>query len=607
MRKNLYRPFLLLFLVLSLNLYSQLPSKQIPEKSQNTINEYLQLVETYKGEGNKSEEAKYLNKVAFEYWESNSLNEAATYFKQSLEINKSVGNTNGIKVISTNLGKIYSDAHMYKEAIEYFNATLQIDRNQKKKDNICAGLINIATAQKGAGLYKDAISSLNEADGIAQELNDIKKIKSIYLLTAENYEKLGDTEKSFEYHDKYATLAKHLQKEEINQMENIKDQALAEKYQAEQDKEHISDTLKDFKELTEKQQMQIALNEQEKEILELEVSEQETKLKNEALIRKSIIGLSAFLVLIAILLFIGFRMKQKTSRKLTKQNKEILEQQGIINKKNQNITKSLNYGKRLQDAMLPPINDIQKYFTDSMVLFMPRDIVSGDFYWYSGQRLSSVISKTQSEEEAAKDKNKDDYVIVGAVDCTGHGVPGAFMSSIGYNLMHEIISRGILEPQKILSVLNLGVRNYLKQDETDNRDGMDAAICTLNKKKNILEFAGAKNPLVYIQDGELTQVKGDYLSVGGLQREDEKRSYTKHTIKIDKPTTFYIYSDGYQDQIGGEDGRKFMSKIFKELLLDIYTKPMEEQKRILVEQHNKWLGSKYRQVDDILIIGFRWG
>ncbi|MBN1180748.1 MAG: SpoIIE family protein phosphatase [Bacteroidales bacterium] len=606
MRQKLYWSFLIFFLFFALNLHSQLPSKQIPEKNQNTINEYLQLVETYKSEGNTSEEAKYLNKVAFEYWECNSLNEAAAYFKQSLEINKSNGNTNGIKVISTNLGKIYSDAHMYSQAIEYFKATLQIDRSQKKKDNICADLINIATAQKDGGMYNDALSSLNEANDLAQELNDIKKIKSVYLLMAETYEKLGDTEKSFEYHGKYSAIDKHIQKEEMNEMENIKDQALADKMQAEQDKAQLSDTLQDFKELTEAQRMQLTLQQQEKEILELKVSEQNAKLEHERLVKKSIIGLSLFLVLIAVLLFIGFRMKQKTSIKLAKQNKEILEQQEIINKKNQNITKSLNYGKRLQDAMLPPVTDIKKFFTDSMILFMPRDIVSGDFYWLSGKRLSSVIARVQENEELNQNES-DDFIVVGAVDCTGHGVPGAFMSSIGYNLMHEIISRGILEPQKILSVLNIGVRNYLKQDETDNRDGMDAAICTINKKKNIMEFAGAKNPLLYIQEGELFQIKGDYLSVGGLQREDEKRSYVKHTIKIDKPTTFYIYSDGYQDQIGGDDGRKFMSKKFKELLLDIYTKPMEEQKRILVEQHEKWLGYKYRQVDDILIIGFRWG
>lgn len=591
----------------SFHAFSQLTSVQVSAQKQSTIDEYYNLVETYRNEGNVTEEAKYLNKIAFIYWEANSLKEAANCFEQSLAINKSIGNTNAIKIISVNLGKIYSDGHLYKKSIEYFKTSLQINRKQKKKSGICSDLINIATAQKSDGSYKESISTLEEAILIAQELNDIKLIKSVYLLFSENYEKLGNTEKSFEYYNKFSALQKHLQKEEIKEMEGIKDQALAEKMMVEQEKAFLSDTLIEFKQLTAEQKLQLELQERELEIQKLEIKEQEARLKHERLIRKSIIGLTGLLVVIAVMLFIGFIYKQRTSAKLARQNKEILEQQEIIKRKNQNITKSLNYAKRLQDAMLPTIDEIDNYFTDSFVLFMPRDIVSGDFYWFSGTKFRSVIAKSQLGLDEKGDNSKDKYIVMGAVDCTGHGVPGAFMSFIGYNLLHEIISRRILEPQKILSVMHIGVRNYLKQDETDNRDGMDAAICVINKETNTLEFAGAKNPLLYIKNGELHQIKGDYVSVGGLQREDEKRSYTKHTVKINSPTTLYIYTDGYPDQIGGVNGKKFMSKKFKDLLLSIHQKPMNEQKEILIEQHKKWLGTNYHQVDDMLIIGFRMG
>ena len=323
----------------------------------------------------------------------------------------------------------------------------------------------------------------------------------------------------------------------------------------------------------------------------------------------SFAGTIFFLVIIFIIILINYKQKQKTNALLENQNREILSQQQIIQTTNLNLTNSINYAKRIQQAMLPPIDELSKYLPDSFVLFKPRDIVSGDFYWFSQTRLKSAIAKSKdsviNKLIYGSSAGLSNSIIISAIDCTGHGVPGAFMSMIGFNLIHEIISKGIIEPQKILSVLNTGIRNQLKQNETDNHDGMDMALCVINQDNNLLEFAGAKNPLVYVKNNELFQIQGDFVPIGGFYRENDKRNYTKHVIKIDAPTMFYIFSDGFSDQIGGPNGKKFLSKRFRELLFNIHDKPMQQQREILEQKLEEWIGEKYGQVDDILVIGFK--
>lgn len=262
---------------------------------------------------------------------------------------------------------------------------------------------------------------------------------------------------------------------------------------------------------------------------------------------------------------------------------EILKQKEEIEIKNTQITGGINYASRIQAAMLPKTIELQCILKDYFVLFKPKEIVSGDFYWL------------------AKKKEK---IIVTAVDCTGHGVPGALMSMVGDSLLNQIIKdKNITRPELILEFMHKGVNQTLRQNESDSRDGMDMALIVIDEKTKTMEYAGAKNPLVYIQDNQLFSIRGDKEPIGGLQNED-KRTYTKHTIKLDKPTTIYLYSDGYQDQFGGDEGNKFMSGTFKNLLMEIHQKPMEEQKEILEKTLKQWMGN-YQQIDDILVLGFR--
>ena len=260
------------------------------------------------------------------------------------------------------------------------------------------------------------------------------------------------------------------------------------------------------------------------------------------------------------------------------QNQEIEEQRRLI-------LSSINYAKRIQDAILPRVTEIQKIFPESFVFFKPRDIVSGDFYFYAQKGHKTIIS---------------------AIDCTGHGIPGAFMSLIGNDLLHEIvINQEVLEAHIILEKLHLGVRSLLRQKETKNREGMDMTLVVIDTSNHVLEFAGAKNAMLYIQNQELKLIKGDKMPIGGEQRE-MYRTFTKHQIELGTATSIYLFSDGIQDQFGGNENRKFSPRRLRNLLLENHQKPMQEQKEILEKTIEQWRQEgKEGQIDDMLLIGLK--
>lgn len=265
---------------------------------------------------------------------------------------------------------------------------------------------------------------------------------------------------------------------------------------------------------------------------------------------------------------------------------EISKQKEKIEAQNQDITDSIRYAKRIQQAILPNDHLINQAFPESFILYEPKDIVSGDFYWFG---------------------NKNDTAMIAAVDCTGHGVPGAFMSMIGYNLLNQIINEnGITKPAEVLDKLHNGVRKALKQDEEDaeTRDGMDLALCSINVKSKKIEYAGAYRPLYLLRDGEIIETKGDKFPIGGQQIK-HKGNFTNHEIKVKKDDIVYIFTDGYADQFGGENTKKFMTKRFKEILLQIRNMTMKEQEAFLRKTINEWRGN-IRQIDDILVIGLRF-
>lgn len=342
----------------------------------------------------------------------------------------------------------------------------------------------------------------------------------------------------------------------------------------------------------------------EKELEQLEKERQQQAYQSA---QRFYLGLAGFGLLILLLIIVfALYLKRKNSQ-LTRQRYEIAEanqELATLNEEMQTqkealiisndnlskaytqITDSVRYAQRIQHAiMVAPAKTLQ-HFDDGFIFFRPRDIVSGDFYWYS-------------------DTNPDRIVLT-AVDCTGHGVPGAFMSLIGNDLLNGIVDiRGETRPEVILTQLSDYVRQTLQQEKTDNQDGMDMALITYDRKARIVEFAGAKNPLVYFQNGEICTIKGNRTPIGG--KRFANASYQSHQISLKKgeTTTFYIFSDGFQDQFGGPDNRKYMVKRFRELLSSIYHLPMSKQQQLLEEEFEAWCPNANDQIDDILIIGFQ--
>lgn len=272
------------------------------------------------------------------------------------------------------------------------------------------------------------------------------------------------------------------------------------------------------------------------------------------------------------------------TKEVVRQKEEIERQSEKLEELYKDVTDSIRYAKRLQDSILPQDSFIQRVLPNSFVLFKPKDIVSGDFYWFS------------------ETENK---VVFTAVDCTGHGVPGAFMSLIGANALNQIVNGDKVDsPAIILNELNRLSSEALNKSEegTKVRDGMDVAICTIDKKKNVLEYSGANNPLYLIRDGELHQTKADKFAIASF--ENGENEYTNHQLELQKGDVIYIFSDGYADQFGGIKGKKFMYRQFREILLEIKDLTMIEQKKVLDDTIEEWKGN-FEQVDDILVIGVK--
>ena len=298
--------------------------------------------------------------------------------------------------------------------------------------------------------------------------------------------------------------------------------------------------------------------------------------------------LGVFLVAIVFILAVLQTRTLIRTRKLLREKEQALElievQKVELELKDKNITDSLIYAQRIQEALLPSETYFRNHFKDSFILFRPKDIVSGDFYWIG---------------------EKGEKVFIVAADCTGHGVPGALMSMIGLKLIEKTINEDNIEiPSEILAVMSKELEKTFSREKnigTIIRDGMDIGLCIIDRKRKKVEYSGAFFPLYLIRDGSLVEIAADKIIIG---MNPDKTPYTDHEIDLLDDDIFYLFSDGYVDQFGGAENKKFMYRRFRYLLLTIHNFPVNDQKAILEDNIKTWMGLN-EQVDDMMVIGFR--
>lgn len=287
---------------------------------------------------------------------------------------------------------------------------------------------------------------------------------------------------------------------------------------------------------------------------------------------------------VIILAFVVYRSYLDKKRS----NKEITQQKEIIEQKNTEIVDSINYAKRIQNSMLPSLDEIRRHLPETFVFYRPRNIVSGDFYWFA---------------------QTGDRVYIAAADCTGHGVPGSLVSMIGFNFLNQVVNEmGITDPGEILDELHKRISMTLNKDQstehTAMRDGMDIALLSINRATNEITFSGAVRPLVYVDDEGIKSIRSGMYSIGGI-KDLHSDLYPTHRVKTKGKATFYLFSDGYADQFGGPQGKKFKMKKLQELLAAASKESMQRQEQIIAREFEQWMG-RHEQVDDVCVIGVRY-
>ena len=509
---------------------------------------------------------------------------ALKYYLSALPLSEKLGNNDAIGTASVNLGEIYFQREAYDTALFYYEKSLNAFR-KSNSGNVPYALTNIGKVYTKRGEFKKAIGVQQEGYEIAKQSDAKLEMTQTLLGLAETYSAAGDIKSAIKtYIEASETADKIGSKKELKQAyeglsssySKMSDFANAFKYQTLLT--NIKDTLYVAANNNKIQFLQLNYELDKKETL---ISLQDVKIKKQKFTQRTFIIGFIIAILVAIQAYRNYRRKVRTNELLAKQKDEI----EVINK---NLTDSINYAERIQTAMFPSYCVLSPVLFEFFVLFKPLDIVSGDFYWF---------------------KKNNNSIYVAAADCTGHGVPGAFMSILGLSFLNELVNNNVhLNANEVLSKVRDHVIKTLHQKNNyrSTRDGMEMALFILDLEKNNLQFAGASRPLYLIRDKQLNDLAGDKMPLG--INDDGRHPFKNVEMEFKKNDIVYLFSDGYVDQLGGPDKKTFKTKKFKETLLNNCHLPMNEQKEVLEATLEEWK-SDNDQIDDILVIGikFRFG
>ena len=555
--------------------------------------------------GNKEDIATSLSNIGLVYNKQSLFALALKYHQKSLELRKELNNKMGMSISYNNLGLAYMAMENDSLALKNFFKSFELKEELNDARGKAQGLNNIATVYTRQNLYEKALEFLFQSLSIKQELNDQNGIASsydnigdVFYKRAEKNNTVRDYNNALNYYLKSLKIARELKLKEVIKVccESISDVYaklgnfdLAYSYFKEftviKDSlvnEHIARNTAELQSNyeSEKQEKTIALLNKDKLIAQ---STERTQ-------RTIIIAGILFTVIALGFILNRYFVKQRANNLLTQKNKlidqnrtELRKQKEIIEQKNRDITDSIDYAKNVQSLILPSEREFKRAFPASFILFRPKSILSGDFFWYH-----------QTENR----------LLLAVIDCTGHGIPGAMMSFLGYNLLENVVKvKNIEEPEQILKELNKEVFSTLslKNENLNSKYGMDISLISIHKKTREIYYSGAHQALYLISNGELSEYKGDKFSIGTLYTGPEKE-FTKHRIFYKEGDCIYLFTDGFVDQIGGPDRKKFYYAPFKELLSkNSFLKP-EEQKIKYESALLAWKGER-DQTDDVLLIG----
>lgn len=561
------------------------------------------------------------NNLGATYEKMDSYDQAMDCFIKSLNVSERFNDSVNIAKTLLNLGLLHSRQENFKKSLEFYNQSLEIRKKLNDREGIALLYNNIAIVNYYLEDYDMVRNYFEKAYKVYLETGNLRRQLMALSNIAEVDKIIGQKGKALKTYFEILKLEKELgQKGEqlltyyaIAEIyfyrENIKKaikyceigvrqaQEIGAKNESAAFYTLLADIYKyknDYKTAIEFKEMAYAINdsvfneEKAKQIQELETQyetkkkEQQIKnLQNEQLIRdlkiKKQRNFAISLLSGLVFIFIFALTLYTKNKKIRKANK-------LLALQKRQITDSIEYASRIQTAILPPGDFISKVIPDHFILYKPRDIVSGDFYWIT---------------------HKNNKVVVAAVDCTGHGVPGAFMSMLGFAFLNEIVNKeSELKANEILNELRNNVKKSLHQTgkEDEAKDGMDIALCIIDPDDLTLQYSGAYNPLYLVRNDELVSVNADRMPIG--IHIIEKESFTNHEIKVKKDDIIYIFTDGYVDQFGGPKANKFRKAPFKDLLVSIQDKDMVQQKDILEEKFEKWRGD-HEQIDDVLVMGIK--
>lgn len=479
------------------------------------------------------------------YSQTKEYKRSNSYFRKSLPVLEKVNDLNSLGVVYHNIGLNYADLKNLDSASYFYEKSLVIRTNLNDRNGRLSVMTSLAHIYNKLNKPQLAIKYANEALKESEILKTKERSSNIYASLANSYAKIRDFEKAFLNLRRYTDIRDSIFTKDASQQ--ILD--LSTKYETEIKEKQILLLKKD-------KQVQVAESQRQKGFL------------------YTVVFVLILTVLFAILMINRFVL-------IKKQKKHIELQKLLVEEKNKEITDSITYAKRIQSAILPPEKQFKRYLKDSFVFYQPKDIVAGDFYWFEIQ---------------------DDIVFVAAADCTGHGVPGAMVSVVCHNALNRSLKEyKLTKPSDILDkTREIIIAEFEKSDE-DVKDGMDISLCALNLKTKTVQWAGAHNPLWILRNEEILEFKADKQPIGKFEF---AKPFTNHEIELQENDEIYAVTDGFQDQFGGEKGKKFKALQIKDLLVSYAGKSMADKSKQLNDVFTNWKGD-LEQVDDVCIIGIK--